>query len=115
MITHKQAAHQSAEMGHEQEQQEPASIRYAQTTTGTNLQAKTPSLSLTSMHVGVFSIEEQKQLCKESRASSAECRIHLQEVLKAVQGMVRRCCVSDPLPCALGAEQDGRALPSVLL
>lgn len=67
MITHRQAAHQSAEMGHEQEQQEPASIRYAQTATGTNLQDKTPSLSFTSVHTGVFSTEEQKQLCKESK------------------------------------------------
>lgn len=33
MITHRQAAHQSAEMGHEQEQQEPDSLRYAQTNT----------------------------------------------------------------------------------
>lgn len=29
MITHRQAAHQSAEMGREQEEQEPDSIKYA--------------------------------------------------------------------------------------
>lgn len=40
MITHRQAAHPSAEMGREQEQQEPDSIRYAQT----NTQAQTCEL-----------------------------------------------------------------------
>lgn len=80
MITHRQAAHQSAEMGHEQAQQEPDSTRCAQTNHRYKPASWNPSLtsvhtrdsscsplSLTSMHTGVFSIEEQEQLCKESR------------------------------------------------
>lgn len=97
MITHRQAAHQSAEMGHEQ--QEPDSIREARACKLKPLlsyihgirDGSCSSLSLTSVHLGVFSTEEQKQLCNGSSASSDECRIHPQEVLKVVQGMLRSC------------------------
>lgn len=96
-------------------------------TTGTNLQAETPlshqctpgiaPAAPSPLHPCTlgFSPLKSRNSCVRRAGNSDECRIHPQEVLKVVPGVVRSCCMSDPLLCALGAVQDGKALPSTLL